>query len=263
VTSTPASRLPMFDRQRHALTLGLVLLAVGAAMTIVMYRAPLDSVFQPADDRWLDAMVDVRTAWLTDVAGVLSVLGGPLVTVPLRLLVTLGLALNRRWLQLGAWVGAIVSSELCIGPLKALVDRPRPPGALHETTSASFPSGHAIAASVTALGLVVVLHPPVRARTRWTLVAAAFATVMALSRTYLAVHWLTDVVGGVCLGVGWALVWPAALELIRGRRSVGRRPSPADLDEGEHAVLGSSRLGRGEQDVSERNTPRIPGPDPL
>ena len=217
----------MFERQRHALALGLVLLAVAAAMAVIMYRAPLDSVLQPVDDRWLDVMVDVRTAWVTDLATVLSVLGGPLVTVPLRLLVTVVLAFNRRWLQLGAWVGAIVSSELCIGPLKAIVDRPRPPGGLHETTSASFPSGHAIAASVTALGLVVVLHPPVRARTRWTLVAAGFATAMALSRTYLAVHWLTDVAAGVCIGVGWALVWPAALELIRVRRSAPVSEVPA------------------------------------
>lgn len=208
----------MFDRQRHALALGLVLVAAGAVMAAVIGPDPVGSILQPLDDRWLDAMVAVRADWLTDVAEVLSVLGGPYVMVPLRLLVTAGLALNRRWLQLGAWVGAIVTSELCIGPLKALIDRPRPPGALRETSSAAFPSGHAIAASVTALGLVVVLHPPVRARTRWTVVAAAFASVMALSRTYLAVHWLSDVVGGLCLGVGWALVWPAALELIRGVR---------------------------------------------
>ena len=101
-------RLPMFDRQRHALALGIVLLVVGAVMAVMMYRSPLDSVLQPADDRWLDAMLDVRTAWLTDVATVLSVLGGPYVTAPLRVLVTLALGVKRRWLQLGAWVGAIV-----------------------------------------------------------------------------------------------------------------------------------------------------------
>jgi undecaprenyl-diphosphatase len=218
----------MFDRQRHALALGLVLVLVGAVMAGLIDRDPVDSVLQPVDDRWLDAMVRVRTGWLTDVAEVLSVLGGPFVTFPLRLLVTAGLAVHRRWLQLGAWVGAIVTSELCIGPLKALIDRPRPPGALRETSSAAFPSGHAIAASVTALGLVVVLHPPVRARTRWTAVAAAFAALMALSRTYLAVHWLSDVLGGLCLGVGWALVWPAALELIRGMRLRAASDTPPD-----------------------------------
>jgi undecaprenyl-diphosphatase len=216
----------MFDRQRHALALGLALLAVGAIMAVVIGREPVDSVLQPVDDRWLDAMVEIRTDWLTDIAAVLSVLGGPYVMVPLRLIVTAGLALQHRWLQLGAWVGAIVTSELCIGPLKALIDRPRPPFPLRETHSASFPSGHAIAASVTALGLVVVLHPPVRERTRWTIVAATFAAVMALSRTYLAVHWLSDVVAGLCFGVGWALLWPAALELIRGRRRLGAISPP-------------------------------------
>ena len=78
------------------------------------------------------------------------------------------LAWQRRWLQLGAFLGAIVTSELCIGPLKALIDRPRPPGSLIVTDSPSFPSGHAIAASVTAIGLVVVLVPAASRRTRWT-----------------------------------------------------------------------------------------------
>ena len=112
----------------------------------------------------------------------------------------------------------MVTSELCIGPLKALIDRPRPPGALIVTHSASFPSGHAIAASVTAIGLVVVLVPAAARRTRWTIVAAAFAAVMAMSRTYLGAHWASDVVAGACIGTGAAVVWAAGLELERDRR---------------------------------------------
>src|SRR5205814_287218 len=104
-------------------------------------------------------------------------------------------------------------SELCIGPLKAVVDRPRPPDPLIGTSGASFPSGHAIAGAVTAFGLVVaLLHATPR---RWIAIglAAGFAGLMALSRTYLAAHWLTDTIAGVCIGTGLALVWPAALEL--------------------------------------------------
>ena len=40
--------------------------------------------------------------------------------------------------------------------------------------------------------------------------AAAFAGIMAISRTYLAAHWLTDTIAGACIGTGLALVWPAA-----------------------------------------------------
>lgn len=217
----------MFARQRHALIFGLVLVAVGAAMAVSVGVDPDDPVFQSVDDRWLSGIVERRTDTWVDVAKVVSFLGAPLVMVPLRLLVTFGLLWHRRWLQLGAWLGAIVTSELCIGPLKTLLDRPRPPDPLIETSSAAFPSGHAIAASVTAIGLVVVLHPPVRKRYRWTAVAAVFAVAMALSRTVLSAHWLTDVIGGGCFGVGLAVVWPAGLELIRGRV----RPRPEDLEE--------------------------------
>jgi membrane-associated phospholipid phosphatase len=45
--------------------------------------------------------------------------------------------------------------------------------------------------------------------------AAAFAGIMAISRTYLSAHWLTDTLAGACIGTGLALVWPAALEMAR------------------------------------------------
>jgi membrane-associated phospholipid phosphatase len=47
--------------------------------------------------------------------------------------------------------------------------------------------------------------------------AAAFAGIMAISRTVLAAHWLTDTIGGACIGTGLALAWPAALEMARER----------------------------------------------
>jgi undecaprenyl-diphosphatase len=150
-----------------------------------------------------------------------SSIGSLKVTLPLRLLVSAALVWRRRWLQFGAFIGAVVTSELCIGPLKALVDRPRPPDPLIGTSGASFPSGHAIAGAVTAFGLVVVL---LRASPRrWMAIgcAAAFAGIMAISRTVLAAHWLTDTIGGACIGTGLALVWPAALEMARERH--GRR----------------------------------------
>lgn len=223
-----ASSHSMFERRLHALVAGLTALTIGVVLAILVALDRRHSVVQAADDRWLSWMAAIRAPWLTRVAEVMSFLGGPLVMVPLRLVVIGALAWRRRWLQLTAFVGATVTSELCIGPLKALIDRPRPPGALIETTSASFPSGHAIAASVTAIGLVVVLVPAACRRAHWTIIAAAFATVMAMSRTYLGAHWATDVVAGACLGTGLAVAWAAALELGRSRRRRRTALPPAD-----------------------------------
>jgi membrane-associated phospholipid phosphatase len=217
--SHPAiSQTRMFERRLHALVAGMVLLGTAIVVTVVVALDRTWSALQALDDRWLAWMTEIRTPLLTRIARILSVVGGPLVMVPLRLTVIGALAWRRRWLQVGAFVGATVTSELCIGPLKALIDRPRPPGPLITTDSPSFPSGHAIAASVTALGLVVVLVPAANRRTRWTILAAVFAAVMAMSRTYLGAHWLTDVIAGTCIGTGLAVVWSAALELARARR---------------------------------------------
>ena len=84
-------------------------------------------------------------------------------------------------------------------------------------SGASFPSGHAVAAAVTAVGLVIVLLPPGHTRWVWERRAALYASLMALSRTYLDAHWLSDVVAGALLGSGIALLCPALLVDLRVR----------------------------------------------
>lgn len=219
ITERPSERLRhiMFERRFHALLVGLALLVVALVLGIVIAVDPSSSVVQGLDDRWLRWMVSARTAWMVRLAKDVSVIGSVVVTLPLRLFVSAVLAWRRRWLQLGAFIGAVITSELCIGPLKALVDRPRPPNPLIGTSGASFPSGHAIAGAVTAFGLVVVIVPASPRRLMAIGVAAAFAGIMAISRTYLAAHWLTDTIAGACIGTGLALLWPAALEIARER----------------------------------------------
>ena len=153
-------------------------------------------------------------------ATALSWLGSGAVNWPLRAAALLLLAWRRHWLRLAAFALAVITSELLIGPVKAWTDRARPPGALIATTGASFPSGHAIATAVTAVGLVLVLAPPGPGRWRWEVRAVEFTAIMALSRVYLRAHWLSDTVAGALLGAGLALGWPALLMALRHRRDV-------------------------------------------
>ena len=216
----------MFERRLHALIAGIALLIGALVLGIIIAVDPGSSAVQGVDDGWLRWMVSGRTPWLTRLAKYVSDVGSVKVTLPLRLIVSAALAWHRRWLQLTAFLGAVLTSELCIGPLKALIDRPRPPGSLIGTSAASFPSGHAIAGAVTAFGLVVVLWPASFRRLTAIGFAAAFAGAMAISRTYLSAHWLTDTLAGVCIGTGLALVWPAALEIARERHGRTHAPTP-------------------------------------
>jgi len=195
---------------------------------------------QRLDDRWLKLMLDTRDGPLTAIAKVFNVLGLVYVTLPIRLAVAGYLAWKRRWWHVTAFVSAMVVSELLIGPVKSLYDRPRPPlaDALVHTTGASLPSGHAVAASVTTVAIVIALFPDGPRRFWWGVGAAAFSFVMALSRAYLAAHWLTDAMVGTLLGVSVAVDCALVVQEIwdaRARRGATRPPAPP----AGHAVDGT------------------------
>jgi membrane-associated phospholipid phosphatase len=197
--------------QRRSLIASAALLGGAAAIGVLMAVPGSRDWIQSIDDAARVAAQAVRNRPTTLVAEALSVIGGAWVNWPLRALIALLLIVRTRWLQLASFGLSVLTSELAIGSLKNLYDRPRPPGSLIATTAASFPSGHAIAVTVTAFWTVIALVPPTPARWRWAAWAVAFAFVMAMSRVYLNAHWLSDVVAGALLGSGIAFAWPALL----------------------------------------------------
>ena len=203
-----------------------VLLAVAtAALFLMMANHASRDLIQRIDDHFVRSMVSIRAGWLTKVAKFFNVLGLVYVTLPVRLAIAGFLAFRRRWWHFAAFVSAIVLSEISIGTLKTLYDRVRPVGSLVHTSGGSFPSGHAVAASVTVVAAVIALFPEGQGRYAWGALAVAFSLVMALSRAYLLAHWLSDAVAGVLLGtsiaVGTALVVYAIWELRVGPASRG------------------------------------------
>jgi undecaprenyl-diphosphatase len=214
-----------------AITVVVVALTAGV-FAAVGDHAALAGI-QRLDEACLRLMVSGQAAPLTAIAKVFNFLGLVYVTLPLRVAVCGYLALRRRWWHLAAFASAVVLSEVLIGPLKGLYDRPRPPGSLVATTGASFPSGHAVAASVTVIAAVIALVPAGRRRTWWALAAAAFSILMGFSRTYLGAHWLSDAVAGILLGASCALVTALAVSRLQRRLDARRRTGglqvPADV----------------------------------
>lgn len=224
----PATARPEEDallgrpRQAAFLTAGVM------ALTAVVFALVADhgalARIQRLDDAWLRLMVSGRTPPLTAIARVFNVLGLVYVTLPVRIALAGFLAVRRRWWHLAAFAAAIVLSEVLIGSLKVIYDRTRPPGSLVATSGASFPSGHAIAASVTVVAAVIALVPAGR-RTVWGAAAVAFSIVMGLSRAYLAAHWLSDATAGILLGTSCALITALITDQFQ-RRHVERQQRP-------------------------------------
>jgi len=215
---------PLLGVPRRDAVTTAVLAAVTTVLYVLMAFHGPRSAIQRIDDRWLRLMLDLRSGPLTSAAKVLNILGLVYVTLPVRLAVAGYLAVKRRWWHLAAFASAIVLSEAAIGTLKSLYDRPRPPGSLVEVSGGSFPSGHAIAASVTAVAIVIALLPEGPRRYWWGAAAVAFSLLMGLSRTYLAAHWLSDSIGGILLGTSVALGTAVVVHGIRQRRTEGSGP---------------------------------------
>lgn len=100
-------------------------------------------------------------------------------------------------------IGVIVINETLNFVLKHLFERSRPDlfeeiATLH---TYSFPSGHAMAA-VAIWGMIALVIARLAPRLRLWVAASAFALILliGLSRIYLGVHWITDVLAGYAAG---------------------------------------------------------------
>jgi membrane-associated phospholipid phosphatase len=120
---------------------------------------------------------------------------------------------RRPWAA-GVFVVVSAVSAGLVQALKALFARARPDDILLDLTSGAYPSGHAANAATVAT-LIALLVP------RWwvAVAGAAYVALMALSRTYLGAHWLSDTVGGAVLGASLALAaWAVFAPLLRRER---------------------------------------------
>ena len=205
-----------FVRPRRAVFLGTALLVNVALLAVLVPAEPF-----ALDRAWSDLMKDVQTPLLRRVALVFDALGHGLGLALTLAAIALVLSLARRWFALLTFAFAEGVANLVSLILKALIGRARPPdGVVHPLTS-SFPSGHATYAGATCVALVLLFTPPGRHRRWWWLLATVGVAGMAWSRTYLQVHWLSDVVAGAMLGVGASLVVFAAAQMLPSRRSSG------------------------------------------
>jgi membrane-associated phospholipid phosphatase len=113
------------------------------------------------------------------------------------------------------WTAAwLVTAVVLIGPLTGLLKiyfgRVRPDfaegGARLE--SLSYPSGHSSGIATLVTVALILAWPLLAARARHWALAAGIALVLlvGLTRMWLGVHFLSDVVGGWALGVGWSLL---------------------------------------------------------
>ena len=137
--------------------------------------------------------------------------GSALLLGPLSLIFSVILYFRRRirdsLLMVGGFSGAMILSHL----LKILVARPRPEMEKMLVTMPSdfsFPSAHTSQIFAFALSSVIVLHGDLSKTRRKTVraILMSLAILVGISRVYLEVHYISDVIFGALLAIVWVVI---------------------------------------------------------
>lgn len=203
-------RAQLLSRARMWLAVGLAVVAICGCIFVELLDAVRDQEGIARIDRPVTAWVaGHRTEVLTVLARVLSAIGGAAMRIPITLAAAAVLAWrSRSWRALWIVAATLAGSQLLVHAIKPAVARPRPAAvfALVTANGYSFPSGHTTS-SLAAFGILAWLTTrtvtaPAAHLLVWSGAAAAAAGV-GLSRIWLGVHYLSDVLAGWALGAAW------------------------------------------------------------
>ena len=171
----------------------------------------------PVDEAVLWFVRDHVPAALTAYFGAFTLSGSATFLVPVAVVTTVMLLAARRRFEAVLVGTSLATATLVVYLLKAIVGRTRP--ALWESQwywGSSFPSGHTLstAAFSMAAALCVARIWP-RAGNPAMSLAILWTSLIALSRLILGVHWPSDVLAAICIGLFIPLLISVAFDLRR------------------------------------------------
>lgn len=192
-----------------AIFLMLVVLAVGGTLPGGI-DAAVFHFFKALQTPWGDAAM-LRISSLGDYPALTAV----------GAVVLLWLAWRSAWAAALHWIAAIAFGVLAAWIIRAVLDLPLPPG-VAPTVGEGFPSAHGVVSTI-ALGFTAILVARETPSTwRWApyAIATLGVTSVLVARLYLGIHWLSDGIAGVSLGVAWTALIGIAFQR-HGSRTVG------------------------------------------
>jgi undecaprenyl-diphosphatase len=186
----------------------LVVVMLGLGMLLTH---PLDHSVGRWDEsvnRWF---VLHRTPFWNSVTSVLTRMVDTIPAIAIAFVITVVLALWRRWREVAMLVIALTLELAVFLSVTWVVARPRPDVVrLNSSPStSSFPSGHTAAATVLFGGLAIIVTCCTRNRLLRVcsyVVAVAVVVLVGFGRVYRGMHHPTDVFVGALLGIGCLVV---------------------------------------------------------
>jgi len=148
----------------------------------------------------------IRTEFLNSLFYLFTEIGSIKILLPVAIVVSLLLVVKKQYREAFFVMLAFWGARWINHLLKELFKRERPSfNSLIEVGNYSFPSGHAMNSTIF-LGFLFYLFIHIlklgkRHSLMWLLATIVTVTLIAISRVYLGVHYLTDIIAGGCAGL--------------------------------------------------------------
>ena len=226
-------------RPGTAFGLSVTLALAGVAVVGWTFGMVVQDVISRKDLAGLDGAVyrfflDHREPALTTASKTVSLLGGTALLTAL----TMAIALlvwwrTRRPRDLMVPALAVTGSWVLVEAIKIAVHRPPPPvvDMLAGNPGFAFPSGQATRSAACLLTVAFVVNGVMgswRAKVMVVTAALTLSGLIGLARLTLAVHWLTDVLGGWALGLLWFAVVVMITEVAASLQQRDGAETPAE-----------------------------------
>jgi undecaprenyl-diphosphatase len=206
----PDRRLTLARAERRRLAAVAAIVLVPFALLAVWARVASPAPWEPDVLRTLALGSDPAA----DVIRAINTLGNLPIWAALAAVVAAA-AYVLRGIVAAMLVALTVAADLVAALVKVFVERLRPEGAIVDSLigadSYAFPSGHVVRAVALLAVVAWLLAPPGRRLGPALVAAIAAGLLMGFCRVALGVHWPTDALGGLLLGVGWFAVTTLAL----------------------------------------------------
>mgnify|MGYP005606310867 CR=1 FL=1 len=151
-----------------------------------------------------DFFESIQTPWLTKCMLFITDIGGPGSIALYCLVLVMFMWLHKKYNHIVQFILTMSVSAFVAVVLKETLKIQRPSGGLISEVGYSFVSAHTLIATVFLVLLVYSYkdHFKIKfARTFFVVASTLFVLLIGVSRVYLAVHYMTDVLGGLFAGL--------------------------------------------------------------
>ncbi len=190
----------------------LIVLGLNIGSLYVFFKTMQDALsiksFMTEIDVWVNVFISLKliNSWCIVFMNFITEVFSPENLAVVSLVLLFYFIYKKQWKYVAITLFSTVGGLILGASIKELIMRTRPINSLILETGYSFPSGHAIAVTIFFTLIIYFFAKNIKNiiyRETFILLSIITIIIIAFSRLYLGVHWFSDAIAGISLGLFW------------------------------------------------------------